>query len=86
MEIDELMEHEYMNDPWITEVMEAIQTGKWQRKDITLAECEIQNDRLYYQQTIVVPNSEPLRFKILEFAHDSSVVGHSGCARTYEII
>ena len=35
---------------------------------------------------MVVPNSEPLRFKILEFTHDSPVVGHPGYAKTYEIV
>jgi hypothetical protein len=49
MEIDELMEYEYKNDVWIADVMKAIRTGKRQHKDITLAECEIRNDRLYYQ-------------------------------------
>src|SRR5947207_11519874 len=35
---------------------------------------------------MVVPNSDPLRFKILQFAHDSPVAGHPGRAKTYEII
>jgi transposase InsO family protein len=86
MEIDELLEYEYARDSWITEIMKTIRAGKRQHKDITLAECEIRNDRLYYRQTMVVPDSEPLRFKILEFAHDSPIAGHPGRAKTYEII
>jgi len=35
---------------------------------------------------MVVPNSEPLRFKILGFVHDSPIVGHSGRVKTYEIV
>jgi len=48
MEIDKLIEYEYKNDAWIVDVMGAIWIGKRQHKDITLAECEIRNDRLYY--------------------------------------
>jgi len=35
---------------------------------------------------MVVPNSEPLQFKILNFVHNSPVVGHSGYAKTYKIV
>jgi hypothetical protein len=48
MEINELIEYEYKNDLWIIDIMKAIWTGKWQYKDITLAECEIHNNQLYY--------------------------------------
>ena len=66
--------------------MKAIQTGKRQHKDITLAECEIRNNRLYYQQKMVVPSSKPLQFKILKFIHNSPVAGHPGRAKMYKII
>ncbi len=67
-------------------MIEVIRTGKRQYKNITLAKYEIHNDRLYYRQIIVVSNSDLLRFKIVEFAHDSTVAGHPGRAKTYEII
>jgi len=35
---------------------------------------------------MVVPNSEPLRFKILEFVHNSPIAGHPGRIKTYEIV
>jgi hypothetical protein len=44
MEIDELIEHKYKDNPWITDIIKAIQIGKWQYKDITLAEYEIYNN------------------------------------------
>ena len=86
MEIDELIEYEYKDDPWITDIIKAIRTGKRKHKDIILAEYEIRNDRLYYRQKMVVPNSEPLRFKILEFIYNSSVIRYPGCAKTYKIV
>jgi transposase InsO family protein len=86
MDLDDLLKHEYEHDLWISEIMNAIKNGQRQHKDITLAECEIRNDRLYYRQKMVVPNSDTLRYKILEFAHDSTVAGHPGRAKTYEIV
>ena len=35
---------------------------------------------------MVVPNSEPLQFKILEFIHNFPVAGHPGHIKTYEIV
>jgi hypothetical protein len=29
MEINKLIEYKYKNDPWITDIMKAIQTEKW---------------------------------------------------------
>src|SRR5437667_1473928 len=86
MNLDDLMDYEYAHDPWIQSILTAAKTGQRQHKEITLAECEIRNDRLFYRGNLVVPNSEPLRFKILEFAHDAAVAGHPGRAKTYEIV
>ncbi len=49
IKIDKLIEYEYANDLWIADVIEIIRIRKWRYKDITLAECEIRNDRLYYR-------------------------------------
>ena len=51
-----------------------------------LAECKIQNDQLFYQDNLIILNSESLWFKILEFAHDAVVAEYSDCAKIYEII
>jgi RNase H-like domain found in reverse transcriptase/Reverse transcriptase (RNA-dependent DNA polymerase)/Integrase zinc binding domain/Integrase core domain/Chromo (CHRromatin Organisation MOdifier) domain/Aspartyl protease len=86
MDLEDLMDYEYKHDPWVNEILTSVRTGQRQHRDITLSECEIRNDRLYYRDTMVVPNSEPLRFKILEFAHDAAIAGHPGRAKTYEIV
>jgi len=41
MEINKLIEYKYKNNAWIIDIIKAIQTGKRQYKDITLAKCEI---------------------------------------------
>jgi len=35
---------------------------------------------------MVVPNSKPLWFKILEFVYNSPIVGHPSRIKTYKII
>ena len=35
---------------------------------------------------MVVPNSEPLRFKILRFIYNSPIAGHPSYAKTYKVI
>jgi hypothetical protein len=44
IEIDKLIEYKYKDNPWITNVIKAIQTGKWQYKNITLAKYKIRNN------------------------------------------
>jgi len=35
---------------------------------------------------MVVPNSKPLQFKILNFIYDFPIVGYPGRAKTYKIV
>ena len=48
MEIDKLIEYKYKHDPWIIDIIKAIQTEKRKYKNITLAEYKICNNQLYY--------------------------------------
>ena len=86
MNLDELMNYEYTHNSWIAEITNMIKTDQWQHKNIMLAECELQNDCLYYCDNMIVLNSELLWFKILKFAHDAAVVDHLSWAKTYEIV
>ena len=66
--------------------MNTIKNNQQQHKNIILAECKIQNDQLYYKQKMIVSNSDTLQYKILKFAHNSTVISHSNQAKIYEII
>jgi hypothetical protein len=44
IEINKLIEHKYKNNPQITNIIKAIQTGKRQYKDITFAKYKICNN------------------------------------------
>jgi hypothetical protein len=46
--VEQIIEEEYQEDPFIQEVMSLLNTNARRSRKITLAECEIRNDRLYY--------------------------------------
>ena len=85
MNLDDLMNYKYMHDSWIQSILIVIKTDQWQYKEITLAECEIQNNQLFYWDNLVISNSEFLWFKILEFAHNAVIAEHSDCVKIYKI-
>ena len=44
MEINKLIKYKYKDDLQIINIIKAIQTGKWQHKDIILAKYKIRNN------------------------------------------
>ena len=63
-----------------------IKTNQQQHKKITLTECKMQNNWLFYCSNFIISNFKFLQFKILEFAHNVMIAGHSDCVKTYEIV
>ena len=54
---------------------------------VSLAECELDERRLLrFRGRLWVPNSEPLRTRILQQVHDSYTTGHPGRDATYTIL
>ena len=86
MNFENLLKHEYEHNLWISEIINVIKNDQWQHKNIIFAECEIQNDQFYYKQKMIISNSDILQYKILEFAHNSTVISHSDQAKIYEIV
>ena len=44
IEIDKLIKYKYKDNPWIINIIKAIQTGKRKHKNITLAKYKIRNN------------------------------------------
>jgi hypothetical protein len=86
MNLDDLMNYEYVHDSWIQLILTAVKISQWQHKEITLTEYEMWNNRLFYYNNFVVLNFEFLQFKILEFAHNIVIAEHSDHAKIYKII
>ena len=51
-----------------------------------LVKYKIWNNQFYYKQKIIVSNSDILQYKILEFAHNLTVVSHLNWVKIYEIV
>ena len=48
MEINKLIEYKYKDNPWIINIIKAIQIRKQQHKNIILTKYKICNNQLYY--------------------------------------
>ena len=83
---DQIIEDEYPNDDFIQETMNLIRSGTQRSKKISLSECTIRNDKLYYQDRLVIPDHDELKLKLLRYIHDSPVGGHHGRAKTLELL
>ena len=86
MNLNNLINYKYMHDSWIQLILIMIKTNQQQHKKITLIECKIQNNQLFYHENLVISNFELLQFKILEFAHDVTVAEHSDHTKIYKIV
>ena len=86
MNLDDLMNYEYVHDSWIQLILTAVKISQQQHKKIMLIKYELQNNWLFYCDNLVILNFESLRFKILEFAHDVTIAEHSNHAKIYKIV
>jgi hypothetical protein len=84
--IEQIISDEYPEDSFIQEAMTLIREGTRKSRLITLSECEIRDDRLYYQTRLVVPDHDELKIKLLRYVHDSPVGGHNGRTKTLELL
>ena len=82
----QIIEDEYEDDEFIREVMKMLREGVRRSKKISLSECEIRGNRLYYRERLVIPDSDELRIKLLRHVHESPVGGHPGRTKTLDIL
>lgn len=54
-------------------------------KEVSLSECDIRNNRLFFRDRLYVPDTE-LRVLLLQTAHDSFETGHAGKHKLYEVV
>lgn len=54
-------------------------------KDISLSECRIAGNRLYFRDRLYVPDTE-LRLLLLQLAHDSVETGHPDKNKLYVLL
>jgi hypothetical protein len=84
--IQEIIDIEYPEDEFIQETISLLQSKTRRSKKISLSECEVRLDRLYYRGRLVIPDVDELKLKILRQTHDAPTSGHPGRAKTLELV
>ena len=81
-----LWDQAQVKDLFAPQVREALRSGARHHNRIPLAECEERDGSLYFREKKYVPNSDSLRLRIIQLAHDSTAGGHPGRAKCYELV
>jgi hypothetical protein len=84
--IQEIIDEEYPTDEFLQEIIELIRTGTRKSNKISLSECEVIDNRLFFRGRLMIPENDELKVKILRETHDAPAAGHPGRARTLELI
>jgi hypothetical protein len=74
------------SDQFAPQVLEALRSGARHHNRIPLAECEEHSNSLYFRGKKYVPNSDRLRLRVIQLAHDSVAGGHPGRTKCYELV
>ena len=85
-QFDSLLEKAYEADPFPLEIIALLCDGQRTCKQITLNECEIREEPLYYRDRLYIPKHDELRLYLLQQHHDVPSTGHCGQAKTFELI
>ena len=62
---EQIIKEEYSKDDFIFKIINLIQIRTWRFKKIFLNKCIIQNDKLYYQNWLVIFDYNELKLKLL---------------------
>ena len=57
-----------------------------QSKEITIADCEDRNRRLFYRNKRYIPDYNDLKLQLLGLGHAQPIAGHPGISKIYEIL
>ncbi|KJZ68172.1 hypothetical protein HIM_12440 [Hirsutella minnesotensis 3608] len=85
--ITRLLDKGYESDEWWMKIRDEMLKphGMPHSKEVSLSECTIQENRLYFRERLYVPEGE-LRTLLIQLAHDSVESGHPGKNKLYELI
>ena len=86
MNIDELWQKGYSQNPILTKVLTSLRNDARKSNHLTLTHCTEQNERLLYQKRIYVPDYASLKLKLIRDHHETPAAGHSGRAKTLELL
>lgn len=76
----------YKKDPFPDKIITSIKQGTRHSKDISLAEFEIRNGRLYYRERLWVSDLHESKMRLYKEHHDSVITEHPDSSYYREII
>ena len=85
-ELDSLLEKAYEADPFPLELIALLRDSQRTCKQISLNNCEIGEERLYYRDHLYIPKHDELWLYLLQQHHDVPSAGHCGQAKMFELI
>ena len=96
LRLTRLLEDLYPADPFFNRISKELhkESGVPRSREISLSECLLAHNRLYYRDRLYAPvgptttpdDLGPLRTLLLQQAHDSCEAGHPGKNKLYEIL
>ena len=81
-----LWEQALEQDQFSLKVLDMLRNNVRYHNGIQLAECEDKEGILYFRNRRYVPNSDRLRLRLIQQAHDSVAGGHPGRSKCYELM
>lgn len=84
--LETLFEEAYATDKFPTRVLKMLTDGRRHSREISLAECSDDCGRLRFRNRLYVPESEPLRLRLLQDHHETALAGHPGRGKTLELL
>ncbi|KAL1952650.1 hypothetical protein VTO42DRAFT_4567 [Malbranchea cinnamomea] len=88
-ELEDLWKTAELNDPQWQASVQAIKDGKARfpqnlELKVSISKCAVNAQGQLFRDQRWVPNSEPLRIRLLQAIHDSPINGHPGRELTYQ--
>lgn len=83
---DVLWQEGIAGDSFPQEVLAMLENGTVQTKKISLAECSNDQGQLRFRNALYIPDHAPLTLQIIKLHHDKPAAGHSGRAKTFNLI
>ena len=70
----------------VSVISQKISNKEHHSQQYLLSNYSLENERLYFNNKLFLPNQEPLRHRILQESHNQPMTGYPGVAKTYEIL
>ena len=67
-------------------IRQKISNGEHHSCQYSLSDYSLENERLYFNNKLFLPNQEPLCHRILQESYDQPMAGHPGVTKIYEIL